>query len=130
MDSASLRSDATRLPVLYPFISCLKGAGAYSVCVMVDDVEIENSPFLVLADFSSQEALECYVLPEDEWVFERPLQFPLTDGGGQTFCVATEGALRRQQGPNNLTVLCSGPASHSAAVTLSKGLRQGGCGEV
>ena len=103
-----------------------KGAGVYSVCVMVDDVEIENSPFLVLADFSSQEALECYVLPEDEWVFERPLQFPLTDGGGQTFCVATEGALRCQQGPNNLTMLCSGPASHSAAVTLSKDFDRAG----
>lgn len=94
-----------------------KGAGAYYITVTQDEDEIKDSPFLILADFSSEEAQECHVLPEDQWIFKKPLRFQAM-GGATSFRISTDGALARSCGPGALTVLCSGPGK--AAVKLTR----------
>ena len=99
-----------------------KGAGAYSVSVMVDGEEFGESPYLILADYTAEEARRCYVLSDDKWVFEKPHPFmpPSSGGGGQSFRVSTK---RASQGHTplgeGLTVSCAGPGK--ARVTLAGG---------
>ncbi len=94
-----------------------KGAGAYTVTVTVDQEEIGNCPFLMLADFSAEEALECHVFPEDRPLFEKPIRFRQSNGE-VSFRVSTVNALQRSRGPGELSVTCSGPGK--VAVSLAQ----------
>ena len=94
-----------------------KGAGAYTISVKADQNDIGNSPFLLLADFSTEEALDCCVFPEDRPLFERPVRFQ-ESGGEVSFRISTLNALPRSHGPGDLTVMCSGPGK--AAVGLAQ----------
>ena len=98
-----------------------KGTGAYSIRLLLPGgKEAEGSPYLVLADFSGEEARKCHVLPEDEQLFKKRLRFRGGDGGGGgvTFRVSTLAAVEASSNPGELSVLCFGP--RSASVRLSK----------
>lgn len=94
-----------------------KGTGAYSIDLRVDREEVRNGPFLILADFSSEEARKCRVLVDDEHLFKKRLRFR-GNGEGTLFRVSTQAALEVSSGPGELSVLCSGPKK--AIVRLSR----------
>ena len=89
-----------------------KGVGAYSVHITLDDKEIENSPFLMLADFSGEEALDCRVLEEDSHFFNEPVRFRKE---GICFRVSTEKAVTAKN-YGELNVVCSGPGNTSVKI--------------
>lgn len=100
-----------------------KGVGAYSIHVTLDQQEIKNSPFLVLANFSSDEAHECRIVSEDEHLFRKPLRFR---GAGELtqFRVSTRDALQRSGGTGELSIVCAGPGR--AVVKLRKDPEENG----
>lgn len=93
-----------------------KGLGAYTIHLTVDQEEVPGSPFLILADFSSEEARKCQVLPEDEHLFSKRLRFK-GSGEGISLRVFTQTAVEISHGPGGLSVLCSGPKKASLRLT-------------
>lgn len=96
-----------------------KGLGAYAIHLMVSKEEVANSPFLILADFSSEEARRCRIFPEDEHLFNKPLRFK-SSKEGISFRVYTQEAVEASRGTGELSVSCSSPKK--AVVRLSKAL--------
>ena len=92
-----------------------KGAGAYSVNIKINNKEIENSPFLILADFSAEEAQECHIMKEDQHLFKNPTKMKK---GGVSFRVCTDNALLLpHHSHGEINVVCSGPAKVAINVT-------------
>jgi filamin len=93
-----------------------KGVGAYTINLTESQEGVAGSPFLILADFSSEEAQNCRILPEDEHLFKKRL--PFKNEEGTTFRVYTQAAVEISRGPGEISVLCSG--SKKATVRLTK----------
>lgn len=94
-----------------------KGLGAYLIHLTVNNEEVSNSPFLILADFCSEEARKCRIYPEDEHLFNKRLRFK---GNKEviSFRVYTQAAVEASHGTGELSILCSG--SKKADVHLTK----------
>lgn len=100
-----------------------KGLGAYIIKLRISQEEIAGSPFLILTDFSCEEAKKCYVLSDDEHLFDKKLRFN-KDGEGAIFRVFTRTAVEVSRGPGMLNVLCSGPKK--ATINLTKAADESG----
>lgn len=83
------------------------GAGQHAIHVTMNKEEVKNSPYLICADFSFQEALLCYVMEDNQHLFEQTIKF---GSENPTFHISTESALLdSNDGSEKLSVLCSGP---------------------
>lgn len=91
-----------------------KGVGAYSVNVTTaDGEEITNNPFVILADFTSEEAESCYIIKEDEHLFKKVIKFTQE---GVSFRIFTDQAPLNSNGRTNLNIVCSGPGKATVKI--------------